>query len=48
VQGIAFAALTVAGEQRMYSVDLSTGQATDIGAPPVNLSGLAVGQTALR
>jgi hypothetical protein len=46
--GAAFAALTVAGEQRMYSIDLLTGVATDIGAPPVNLSGLAVGQTALR
>ncbi len=46
--GVAFAALTVAGEQRMYSIDLVTGQATDIGAPPMNLSGLAVGQTALR
>jgi len=46
--GIAYAALTVGGEQRMYAIDLMTGQATDIGAPSVNLSGLAVGQTALR
>ena len=46
--GTAFAALTVAGEQRMYAIDLVTGQASDIGAPAVNLSGLAVGQTALR
>ena len=29
--GVAFAALTVAGEQRMYSIDLLTGQATDFG-----------------
>ncbi|HEY6125083.1 MAG TPA: DUF4394 domain-containing protein [Steroidobacteraceae bacterium] len=46
--GIAYAALTVAGEQRMYSIDLVTGVATDIGAPAANLSGLATGQTALR
>ena len=46
--GVAFAALTVAGEQRMYSIDLVTGEATDIGAPPANLSGLAAGQSALR
>ncbi|HEU5133774.1 MAG TPA: DUF4394 domain-containing protein [Steroidobacteraceae bacterium] len=46
--GSAFAALTVAGEQRMYSIDLLTGQATDIGAPSMILSGLAAGQSALR
>jgi len=46
--GSAFAALMVAGEQRMYRIDLVTGQATDLGAPPAVLSGLATGQTALR
>ena len=46
--GIAYAALTVAGEQRMYSIDLVTGAAKDIGAPPAILSGLATAQTALR
>ena len=46
--GIAYAALTVAGEQRLYSIDLVTGAATDIGTPAVSLSGLAAGQTALR
>lgn len=46
--GAAFAALTVAGEQRMYAIDLVTGQATDIGAPAAILSGLAAGQAALR
>ena len=46
--GIAYAALTVAGEQRMYSIDLVTGAAKDIGAPPAILSGLATAQIALR
>ena len=31
--GIAYAALTVAGEQRLYSIDLVSGAATDIGTP---------------
>ena len=46
--GIAYAALTVAGEQRLYSIDLVSGEATDLGTPAMIMSGLAVGQTALR
>jgi len=46
--GIAYAALTVAGEQRLYAIDLVTGAATELGTPPMNLSGLATGQAALR
>jgi hypothetical protein len=46
--GSAFAALTVGGAQRLFSIDLVTGQVTDIGAPAAILSGLAASQTALR
>jgi hypothetical protein len=46
--GIAYAALTVAGEQRMYSIDLVSGAATDLGAPAAILAGLATAQTALQ
>ncbi|HYJ41921.1 MAG TPA: DUF4394 domain-containing protein, partial [Steroidobacteraceae bacterium] len=46
--GIAYAALTVAGEQRMYSIDLVSGAATELGTPSMVLSGLATGQIALR
>jgi hypothetical protein len=46
--GTAFAALTVAGVQRLFAIDLGNGWATDIGLPAVALSGLAVGQVALQ
>jgi hypothetical protein len=46
--GIAYAALTVAGVQRLFSIDLVTGWAADLGLPAVALSGLAVGQVAVR
>jgi hypothetical protein len=48
VAGSAFAALTVAGAQRLYSIDLVTGAATDLGALAAPLAGLATGQTALQ
>jgi hypothetical protein len=43
-----FAALTVGGASRLYSIDLLTGAATDLGALAANISGLAAGQTAVR
>jgi hypothetical protein len=46
--GSSFAAITVAGMQRLYAVDLVSGVARDLGAPAALLSGLAVAQTALR
>lgn len=46
--GSGYAALTVAGAQRLYRIDLVTGAATDLGALPAALSGVAVGQLALR
>jgi hypothetical protein len=46
--GSGFAALTVGSGTRLYSIDLSNGRATDLGALPAAVSGLAVGQTALR
>jgi hypothetical protein len=46
--GSAFAALTVGGTQRLYSIDLVTGAASDLGPLAVMLSGLAAGQTAVR
>jgi hypothetical protein len=46
--GTAFAALTVAGVQRLFAIDLVNGWATDIGLPAIALSGLAVGQVALQ
>jgi hypothetical protein len=46
--GTAFAALTVAGATRLYSIDLVTGAATDLGALVANVSGLAAGQTVVR
>jgi hypothetical protein len=46
--GSAFAAITVAGMQRLYAVDLVTGVARDLGAPAALLSGLAASQTAVR
>jgi hypothetical protein len=44
----AFAALTVGGATRLYSIDLVTGAATDLGALVANVSGLAAGQTVVR
>lgn len=46
--GSAFAALTVGSATRLYSIDLSNGRATDLGALPAGISGLTVGQTAIR
>lgn len=46
--GMAFAVLTVSGVQRLFSIDLTNGWATDLGLPALALSGLAVGQSALR
>jgi hypothetical protein len=46
--GSAYAAITVAGMQRLYAVDLVTGVARYLGAPAASLSGLAAAQTALR
>ncbi|MBM0103644.1 DUF4394 domain-containing protein [Steroidobacter sp. S1-65] len=46
--GSAFAALTVGSSTRLYSIDLSNGRATDLGALPAGISGLTVGQTAIR
>jgi hypothetical protein len=43
-----FAALTVGGATRLYSIDLVTGAATDLGALTANVSGLAAGQTVVR
>jgi hypothetical protein len=43
-----FAALTVAGATRLYSINLLTGAATDLGALAANVSGLAAGQTTVR
>lgn len=46
--GSAIAALMVDGAQRLYSIDLTNGRATNLGAVGASLSGLAVGQTAVR
>ncbi len=46
--GSAFAALTVGSNTRLYSIDLSNGRAMDLGALPAGISGLTVGQTAIR
>jgi hypothetical protein len=46
--GVAFAVLTVAGVQRLFAIDLTNGWATDLALPSLALSGLAVGQSALR
>lgn len=46
--GLGFAALTVGSSTRLYSIDLSTGRATDLGALPAPVSGLTVGQTTIR
>jgi hypothetical protein len=50
-EGSGLAALTVSGSTHLYAIDLPTGAATDlgaIGAGSTPLSGLAVGQTAVR
>lgn len=46
--GVGFAALTVGSMTRLYSIDLSNGRATDMGALPAGVSGLTVGQATLR
>ncbi|MBL8268287.1 DUF4394 domain-containing protein [Steroidobacter sp.] len=46
--GSGFAALTVGTTTRLYSIDLSNARATDLGALPAGVTGLTVGQTALR
>lgn len=46
--GTAFAALTVGGASRLYSINLVNGQATDLGAIGANVSGLAAGQITVR
>jgi hypothetical protein len=46
--GSGFAALTVGTTTRLYSIDLSNGRATDLGALPAGVSGLTVGQTAVK
>jgi len=46
--GLAFAALTVGTTTRLYSIDLSTARAVNLGALTGGVSGLAVGQTTIR
>ncbi len=46
--GSGFAALTVGNATRLYSIDLSNGRATDLGALPTGVSGLTVGQTTVK
>ncbi|WP_129641042.1 DUF4394 domain-containing protein [Peristeroidobacter agariperforans] len=46
--GSGFAALTVGTTTRLYSIDLSNGRATDLGALPAGVSGLAVGQIGVK
>lgn len=46
--GSGFAALTIGSSTRLYSIDLSNGRATDLGALPAGVSGLTVGQTTIR
>jgi len=46
--GSGFAALTVGTTTRLYSIDLSNGRATDLGALPAGVSGLAVGQITVK
>jgi hypothetical protein len=46
--GSGFAALTVGTSTRLYSIDLSNGRATDLGALPAGVSGLAVGQIGVK
>ncbi|HEY5760188.1 MAG TPA: DUF4394 domain-containing protein, partial [Steroidobacter sp.] len=46
--GSGFAALTVGSATRLYSIDLSNGRATDLGALPAGVTGLAVGQITVK
>lgn len=46
--GSGFAALTVGTATRLYSIDLSNGRATDLGALPAGVSGLAAGQIGVK
>lgn len=46
--GLGFAALTTGSTTRLYSIDLSTGNAQNLGTLSGGVSGLAVGQMALR
>jgi hypothetical protein len=46
--GSGFAALTVGTATRLYSIDLSNGRATDLGALTGGVSGLAAGQITLQ
>lgn len=46
--GSGFAALTVGTATRLYSIDLSNGSATDLGALPAGVSGLTVGQIGVK
>lgn len=46
--GSGFAALTVGTATRLYQIDLSNGRASDLGALPAGVSGLAVGQITVR
>lgn len=46
--GLAFAALTVGGTTRLYSIELSTGRAISLGTLAAGVSGLAVGQSTIR
>lgn len=43
--GFGIAVLTVSGTSNLYTIDLSTGEATLIGAAPAPLAGLALGDT---
>ena len=50
-EGTAFAALTATGSTHLYTIDLTTGAATDLGtisAGTQPLAGLAIGQTAVH
>ena len=46
--GSAYAALMIGGTQRLYSIDLVTGASVEMGALAMPLSGLAVGQVAVK
>ncbi len=46
--GVGYAALMVGAVQRLYAVDLVSGDATEMGVIPMPLAGLAVGQVAVR
>jgi hypothetical protein len=46
--GTGHAALTVGGATRLYAINLTNGQATDLGPISIAVGGLAVGQLAVR